>query len=127
MIYQARVLALGDDVEEEVNLLIDDVRINCFASVCPYPIEEGETYPVCLELVVFDDYEVAESSGNAFAAFSRIGEGFAYVVQGRLNGICLNVGGLVFEDEVLQRDFGYLDGRWVTLKVDRIDVEFLTQ
>ncbi|MFC3684706.1 hypothetical protein [Hydrogenophaga luteola] len=127
MIYQARVLALSDDVEEEVNLQINDVRLNCFAGVCPYPIQEGGTYPVCLELVVFDDYEVAESSGNALPAFSKMGNSFGYLVHGRLNGTCLEAGGLVFEDEVLQRDFGYLDGRCVTMKVDRIDVEFLTR
>lgn len=37
----------------------------------------------------------------------------------------LEAGGLVFEDEVLQRDFGYLDAKFVGLRVDRIDVEFL--
>jgi len=125
MIHQAHVLALHDDVEEEVDLDINGTRLKCFAGICPYVIQEDQVYPVRLELVVLDDYEVAESSADTDQAFSRIGNGFSYLVHGRLSGICLDVGGLVFEDEVLQREFGYLDGKFVSLKVDRIDVEFL--
>jgi hypothetical protein len=88
-------------------------------------IQEGQLYPVRLELVVLDDYEVTESPVDTQPAFSRIGNGFSYMVHGRLSGTALHAGGLVFEDEVLQRDFGYLDGRFVSLKVDRIDVEFM--
>jgi hypothetical protein len=127
MIYQAHVLALHDDVEDEVDLEINGARLKCFAGICPYSIQEDQLYPVRLELVVLDDYQVTESSVGTELAFSRIGNGFSYLVHGRLSGIFLDVGGLVFEDEVLQRDFGYLDGKFVSLKVDRIDVEFLAK
>jgi len=125
VIYQARVIGLNDSIEEEVALQIDGVRLTCFASGCPYRIEEGKSYPVQLELLILDDYEVIESPDEAGADFVETGEGFAYLVRGKLNGRYLEAGGLVFEDEVLRREFGYLDGKRVTVKADRINVEFL--
>lgn len=127
MIYHAQVIKLSDDIEEKVTLQINGRQLNCFAGICPYPISEGKSYPVQLELVVLDDYEVMASPDDAGAAFVETGKGFAYLIQGKLNGMYLEADGLVFEDEVLQRDFGYLDGKMVTVKVDRIDVEFLSQ
>ena len=127
MIYHAQVIKLSDDVEEKVTLQINGIQLNCFAGICPYPLSEGKSYPVQLELVMLDDYEVMESPGDASPAFVETGKGFAYLIQGRLNGMYLEADGLVFEDEVLQTDFGYLDGKIVTVKVDRIDVEFLSQ
>lgn len=59
MIYQAHVLALHDDVEEAVVIEVSGVQINCFAGVCPYAIKEDKIYPVRLELVVINDYEVS--------------------------------------------------------------------
>lgn len=127
MIYQAQVIKLNEDIEEEVDLQINGVKLNCFASICPYAIEEGKSYPVKLELIVLDDYEVKESLNDTGPAFVQIGKGFAYLVQGRLNGTELEAGGLVFEDEVFQTDFGYLDGKMVTIRADRIGVEFLEE
>lgn len=126
MIYQARVIALNDNIEEEVALQIDSVRLTCFANICRYRVEEGKSYPVQLELLMLDDYDVMESPDDAGPDFVESGKGFAYLVQGKLNGRYLEAGGLVFEDEVFQRDFGYLDGKRVTVKADRIDVEFLS-
>lgn len=127
MIYQAYIHALHEDVEEEVDLQINGVRLNCFAAVCPYAIQENKIYPVRLELIVLDHYEVVESVIDSVPAFSKLGRDFSYLVHGRLSGLCFEAGGLVFEDEVLQHEFGYLDGKFLTLRVDRIDVEFLPE
>ena len=127
MIYQAQVVALSDDIEEKVTLQINDIRLNCFAGICPYPISVGKNYPVQLELVMLHNYEVTASRDSSGPAFVKTGKGFAYLIHGRLNGMYLEADGLVFEDEVLQADFGYLDGKTVTVKADRIDVEFLSQ
>lgn len=124
MIYQALVLRLNDDIEEEVMLRIDSIEIVCFASVCCYEIEVGLTYPVELYVVVFDDYSVTELPDSTKPSVTRDGNGFAYVISGKLNGNCLESCGLVFEDDVLKRDFGYLEGKMIAMKVDRLDVEF---
>ncbi|ESS47795.1 hypothetical protein L665_03773 [Ralstonia solanacearum SD54] len=38
----------------------------------------------------------------------------------------MDAGGIVFEDDVLLSDFGYLEGKMIAWKIDRIDVEFLS-
>ena len=125
MIYTAEVIRLDDDVEEEVVLRINGVELTCFASVCPYPIEEGATYQVALTPVVFDDYSIREMSADALPTLVKIGGGFAYEVVGELATAQLDAGCISLEDDVLLRDYGYLNGKMVVWKVDRIDVEFL--
>lgn len=121
--YFASVKTIGDDIEEEVTLDLDDLEVTCFASVCPYEIHEGERYPVSLELIIFDDYEVKESE-TEIIGLERIEEGFSYWIKGRLEKGVIDCG-IRFENEILLSDFGYLDGQFIQLKVDRIDVEFL--
>jgi len=127
MIYQAVVLRVDEDIEEEVMLRVGSVELVCFASVCPYKIEVGLSYPVELHPVVFDGYSVTELPDETQPSVTRVGAGFAYVITGKLSGNCLESGDLVFENEVLQRDFSYLEGRMIAMKVDRMDVEFLSR
>ena len=125
MIYQAQVLRVDGDIEEEVMLRVAGIELTCFASVCPYKIETGLSYPVELRLVMFDDYAITELPDETPSSVARVGTSFAYVVTGKLNDSCLESGSLFFEDEVLQRDFSYLEGKMIAIKVDRMDVEFL--
>lgn len=125
MIYQVRIINLNDDVEEEVELQINEEKLSCFAGVCPYPLKVGNSYPAKLELVVLNDYNVRESLNSEGPAFVRMNRTFSYLVRGRLKGTCLEAGEAVFEDEFLQKNYWYLDGKVVELNVDRIDVEFL--
>lgn len=127
MIYQAKVLRLNEDIEEEVELQVGGDKLTCFASVCPYAIEVGLSYPVKLRLVVLDDYAVTELADDSPSSIARVGNGFAYALVGKLGGGCLESGGIIFEDDVLQRDFGYLDGKIIAMKIDRIDAEFLAR
>ena len=126
MIYNAKVLHLNNDVEEEVLLQIGGVELTWFVSVCPYAIAEGLSYPIELRPVIFDEYVISELANNSVPSISRVESSFAYVVVGEMRGACLKSGELIFEDDVLQRDFGYLDGKMVAMKIDRIDAEFLT-
>ncbi|QEI11192.1 hypothetical protein [Cellvibrio japonicus] len=121
--YSALVQAIGNNVEEEVTLSLNDLEVTCFAGVCPYEIHEGKKYPVSFELMIFDDYEIKESEGEP-VGMERIGSSFSYWIQGRLERGVIDCG-IQFEDEVLFSDYGYLDGKFIRLKVDRIDVEFL--
>lgn len=127
MIYYAKVLHLNNEIEEEAVLQINGVELVCFACVCPYEIKEGQLYPVELHPVVFDDYVVTELSNSSDTTIDRVGKGFQYLITGRLIGQRLECGELILEDEVLQRDFNYLDGKMIAIKWDRIDVEFLSQ
>lgn len=123
--YFALVQSVGDGVEEEVTLSLNDLNVTCFASVCPYEIHEGEKYPVSFNLMIFDDYEVYESEGEE-VGLERIGKGFSYWIKGRIEKGVIDCG-IQFEDEILLSDYGYLDDKCIRLKVDRIDVEFLEE
>lgn len=127
MIYQALVLRVDEVIEEEVMLRFANHELTCFASVCPYPIDVGSSYPVELHPLVFADYSVTELADDTQPSVTRVNTGFSYVVTGKLSGNNLESSGLVFEDEVLQRDFSYLDGKMIAMRVDRMDVEFLSR
>lgn len=127
MIYSAEIVHLSDDVEEEVALRISGVDITCFANICPFQINEREIYQVALTPVVFDEYSVYEVPRESRPSLVKVGAGFAYEVVGELIGNQLDAGCIVLEDDVLLRDYGYLDGKMVVWKVDRIDAEILPQ
>jgi hypothetical protein len=125
MIYQAKILYINENVEEEVMLQIGNTILTCFASVCPYVIEVNSTYPVELSLQIFsDDCFVKEVSDDTEPSIVRLGNAFAYVITGRLNGRSLESGRLAFEDDWFLSDFGYLDEKMVAVQVDRIDADF---
>ncbi|MGE3320500.1 MAG: hypothetical protein AB7I18_14515 [Candidatus Berkiella sp.] len=125
MTYTAEVIRLNDDIEEEVVLRINGVELTCFASVCPYPIVERATYEVALIPVVFDDYSVREMSKDTHTSLVKVGNGFAYELVGELAGGLLDIGCISLEDDVLLRDYGYLNGKIIAWMIDRIDVEFM--
>jgi hypothetical protein len=123
IIYNAKIKRIHDNVEEEVTLLIQGLELVCFASHCPYPIKEGATYPVSLSLEVLHSYEVTEAKVSV-PSMKRIDQTFSHVVTGKLDGMTLDAG-LVFQDEIFLSDFGYLDGKMISVKIDRIDAEFV--
>src|SRR5687768_8897232 len=126
MNYVATVRALGQNIEEEVTLSVGHCEeLVCFAPYMPVVPRVGGRYLVGLSLAVFSDYRVVNASG-ANDSFERLGNGFAYKITGLLTDGCLKSCGLTFIDDVLLRDFGYLDGAMVTVFVDRVDAEFLS-
>jgi hypothetical protein len=125
MIHEAQVVKLDQNVEEQVIIRIGSTELTCFAAVCPYEIKEGLSYPVELHPVVFDDYAIVEIDNDPAPSIVQFGTGFAHIVRGRLCGGRLESGGVIFQDAMLRRDFGHLDGKMVSMKVDRIDAEFL--
>lgn len=125
MEYKAKVLRLNEDVEEEVLLQIGEWKILCFAGLCPYPIHEGMEYVVDLSFVVLDDYEVKELPDTSSPAILNTGKGFVTELVGKLEGSRLRLGELEFEDDILLSDYGYLDGKSVSVRADRISAEFL--
>ncbi|HTI72790.1 MAG TPA: hypothetical protein VMF06_22645 [Candidatus Limnocylindria bacterium] len=125
MIYQARLLWRNENLEEEVLVQIGEVQLICFANICPYKIFENETYPVELSLFWLDEYRLEQMPDTAEQAILQVGNNFAHVITGRLEGPCLESRGVVFEDEFLLDDYGYLSGQMVRLFVDRLEIEFI--
>lgn len=123
--YSALVQAIGDSVEEEVTLSLNGFEVICFAGVCPYDIREGEKYPVSFELMIFGDYEVKKLETESMG-LERIGNSFSYWINGLFEQGIIDCG-IQFEDDILLSDYGDLNGKFIQLKVDRIDVEFLDE
>ena len=124
MIYQAKILRLDDNIEEEVDLQIKDVKITCFIATCPYPIKVGLYYPVQLSIWLLDEYNSIEIKNNTEQSINKIGNSFAYFITGKLCNGNLTSTGLIFEDNTLKKKFAYLEGKIISIKVDRINVEF---
>jgi hypothetical protein len=121
-IFNASVVNIDKNVEEEVTLDIGNVEITCFACFSPYKFSVGYKYSISLELMCFNDFEVREMK-EAKREIVRIKNTFSYFIRGELNGNVLDAG-LRFEDNAFL-DFPFYNGKYIELKVDRIDAEFL--
>ncbi|WP_245511539.1 hypothetical protein, partial [Rhizobium leguminosarum] len=84
MIYSALIEKIGDDIEEEVSVLICEERLTCFASYMPYPVHVGEVYEVELVAVVLNEYFIEESNDELPSIF-RTGTDYSYLLTGMLD------------------------------------------
>lgn len=121
----ARIESFDEDIEELVIVQIDGQTIACFATVCPYRLERGQTYPISLEMFVNDEYTVIEAEPDDSPGFERIGQSLAYWVCGILGDGVLDAGGVKLRDEVLLSEYGHMENRLVKVRADRLDAEFL--
>lgn len=124
MIYSVLVEAVDSEIEEEVSISVCGHQLICFASYLPYSLEVGKVYPAEFLPMVFNDYLIKEIP-DAESAVVREGEGYSYKIIGQLRDGCLKVGELSFCDEYLLADFGFLEGRMVSWKIDRLDILFV--
>ncbi|MFV8457240.1 hypothetical protein ACNO5M_19415 [Vibrio owensii] len=121
IIYNAKVLGLNPDIEEEVTLEVNGIELTCFAGMCPYELNIGQEYPVTFEML---DFELTEQESAEETSTTRVDSTYAYKLLGRLNGGTIDAG-LKICDDFLESDYAYLDGQFICLCVERLDVEFL--
>jgi hypothetical protein len=124
MIYSVLVDALSPEVEEEVSITVCGQRFTCFASYLPYQLEVGRVYRAELWPMVFNEYIVQEVS-HAESSVVREGMGYSYSIIGELRNGCLRCGRLTLCDEILLANFGFLEGRLISWKIDRFDISFI--
>ena len=118
------VVVVGIDkvVEEAVVLLVDGVIVKCFASYCPFKIEEGKTYEVEFEMVLPESMNVVASQDEC-AKVEMVGDGFSCVLAGYLDGGVFR-SFVEFPDQDIHYDYPQLNEKFVEITVDRIDVAF---
>ncbi|KAA0975876.1 hypothetical protein [Pseudomonas sp. ANT_J28] len=121
--YEAVVLAVGPVVEEEVLLLVKGLEVKCFASYCLSKIEVGETYEVEFDLVLADTDVVAAAEEPITTLIEMKDDGFSCALYGYLDGGVFR-SFVDFSDQDIHYDYPHLNGRFVKVKVDRIDVSF---
>lgn len=122
MKYFARVVALNPYVEEEITLSFGEYEICCFINE-PNLFVIGEVYLVELALIFFDDIEIKPSNDQVIS-LTQIENTFSYQLTGMLFDNKLVVANLVFEDDLFYR-YSCFENRYITVIVDRIDVEFI--
>jgi hypothetical protein len=118
--YETVVLAIGP-VEGGVLLLVKSLEIECFASYCPSTIEVGETYEVEFELVLPDNDVVAAAEEPLTTLIEMTNNGFSCALYGYLDGDVFR-SFVDFSDQDIHYDLPHLNGRFVKIQVDRIDV-----
>ncbi|MGV8888539.1 MAG: hypothetical protein ACOH2P_11030 [Pseudomonas sp.] len=121
--YAAVLLAVDQIVEEEILLLVNGVKVKCFASHCPEKIEVGESYEVEFEIVLPDDDFIVAIEKTTGTPIEMTGDGFSCTLYGYLDGSIFR-SFVDFTDQEIHYDFPELNEKFVKLKVERIDVAF---
>lgn len=119
--YNVKVIGLNPDVEEEVTLEVNGIKVTCFAGICPYALALGQKYPVTFEML---DFELSEQKSSEETSLKRIGSTYAHELRGKLCGDTIN-SIIKVSDRFLASNYAYLDGKYICLNVERLDVEFL--
>lgn len=118
----AKLISIDENIiEESICLLINGIEINCFLSICDFPIVLGEEYEV---LFSFSDFDVEEAE-HGTNEVEKINDAYSYKITGLLEGGVLNSTFKIYDD-FLESDYTYLDGSYVSLLVERLDVEILS-
>lgn len=119
-----KIISLNEDVEEEAVVKIKNIKFTTFIAYAPYVIDVDKCYPVEISFFV-DEVDIQENS-EAVKNLTRIDESFEYIVKGYLNDKGQLDVGFLIEDDVFE-DYQYLYGKYVRLKVDRINLEFVIE
>lgn len=121
--YLATVQNINNDIEEEVTIVVEDLEIHGFASVCPYPISIGSQYPVMIGLTIFDDFNPRETEIKK-KEIRRISNGFSTLIRGLLKPEGIIDAGIMIHDNLLI-EYSFLIGKYVEFEVDRVSIEFI--
>lgn len=124
MITYAKVVSINEDIEEEVLLSFGDINLVCFINSCPFEIVEGGIYLVDVSLSFLDDFSIQPSEKGVFS-LKRIGDGFSYLIKGIIYDDKILTDHIIFQDEIYQQEYSYLNGGFIEVLADRIGVSFL--
>ncbi|WP_242215677.1 hypothetical protein [Bacillus cereus group sp. BfR-BA-01383] len=126
MKYMAYVEKTNKLIEEEVTININGVVFTGFSTVCPYIIEEGKSYPVTLDITIFDDIEINEGI-DGVKSLKRIDDAFKYHISGILNHEFIDAGIIIKDEDENFREHNEYFNKYVEIEVDRINIEFLKE
>lgn len=120
--YNVVVVEVGDNVEEEVVLLVAGTLVKCFVNYCPEGIVVGDSYEVEFS-INFPDGDYVILSGEEKAAVESIGSGFSCFVYGYLDGSIFR-SFIDFPDQEIHYEYPGLNEKYIKVKVERINVNF---
>lgn len=127
MKYKVIVEGYNSLIEEEIDISINSIRLKCFM---PYEmiflVEEGESYYAEIESIIFDKliineiYEPIKQIQSDVNSFAHKVYGYLDIDKGLVKSSID-----VYIDRVYLYDYGYLDGKFVELDIDRFNIEFI--
>lgn len=120
MSYNVKIISQDELVEESLWIEVDGRVLNVFCGDYNFLFKADSLYQVELEYEIFDKYEVEIT--EKLPQFRKIDQSFAYEIIGILQNGALSVGEIVFKDEFLLSEYGYLENLKISLKVDRINL-----
>lgn len=123
MRYTAQIIENNEELEFIVNIKIDSEILEVFSSSIPTTLDLNTSYVVDLEAIVFDGYLVEKT--NSPPQIRQLSNSLGYEIIGHLKNGQIEANGLIFEDEILNSDFFYLDNSKVKWTVDRINADFV--
>lgn len=117
---KVELISLEKHVEENVCISINNNHINCFAGNCPFPIVVGNKYDVIFSCSDFDVEKVDDST----VSIKRVNDAYSYRITGLLKKGTLHSVFKIYDDFLLS-NYAYLDGCYVSMTIERLDVEFV--
>ncbi|WP_025113329.1 hypothetical protein [Pseudomonas sp. H1h] len=120
--YKALVVGIDPVVEDAIELVIEGFSVRCFVSYSPSKIEVGGTYEVEFEMLLPDE-ECVSASEYKKKQIERIDDGLSCDIYGYLDGeVFRSV--VDFADQDIHYEYPRLNGHFIKVSADRIDVSF---
>ena len=120
--YSALIVEIDPIIEEMVLLSVNGVTVRCFAGYCPSVIEIGETYSAEFEMMLPDEIDISKCESSE-TRVEMLDDGFSCEIHGRLEGDTFK-SFVEFADQDIHFDFPHLNGQFVKIRAQRIDVSF---
>ncbi|MBM7543299.1 hypothetical protein [Amphibacillus cookii] len=107
-------------IEEEVKFFVNNQKVIGF-NVSPQKLELGKEYEAELGIFVNDFLEIEEQKNTQIKKI-KYDDNFSYTLWGKLlEPEILDVGFFITSE--LFEDYGYLVGKYVFLKIDRLELD----
>ncbi|MFJ5256262.1 hypothetical protein ABV589_24010 [Pseudomonas sp. HOU2] len=123
--YKALVVGIDQFVEDAVDLVVEGFSLRCFVSYSPSKIAVGSTYDVEFEMLL-PDKECVIATERENQQVEMLDGGFSCDIYGYLDGDTLR-SFVDFSDQDIHYEYPHLNGRFVKVSADRIDVSFSVQ
>ena len=89
-------------------------------------MKKEKSYPVILDITVFDDIEINEGI-DGVKNLKRIDNSFKYRISGILNPEFIDAGIIITDEDELFPEHSEYFNKYVEIEVDRINIEFLKE
>jgi hypothetical protein len=118
--YKALVVGIDQFIEDAIDLVVEGFSVRCFVSYSPSKIEVGVTYEVEFEMLLpGEECVIATECENQ--KIEMLNGGFSCDIYGYLDGDVFR-SFIDFSDQDIHYEYPHLNGRFVKVTADRIDV-----